>query len=65
MSQLTDSERAFLRELKADARWNAILTKLARSTPPEYQPGASFEDWVYNSGLYRGNIELIHILSQE
>ena len=65
MNTLTNEEKAFLREMQTDARWKSILHKLARPGPPEYAPGASFEDWVYNSGLYRGNIELIKVLSQE
>ena len=67
-----ESEKAFLRDLKASSTWHSILKKLAdsRRAVPAYKPGKDApagqeRDWVYYSGVDRGANDLLKLLANE
>lgn len=65
MTELSKQERGLLLELQADARWASILKKLRMDYPAPWKPGADYETWIFESGKYRANAQVISILSQE
>ena len=62
---LDEAERTYLKSLTDNPKWNAILDKLKRFTPPpRYKPGDSdaFHKWIYVSGGHAAIEGMIGIL---
>lgn len=68
MSELTDSEKYLLRELRYKPEWSSLLEKLKLSPPKPYRPSGNdtddhkFHNWVYDSGRYHANREILSVL---
>jgi hypothetical protein len=69
VSELSDVEKLYLRELRANSTWQSILEKLAEGRQvPAYKPDDTSEErktnqWIYDSGIDRGRRDVLKRLS--
>lgn len=68
MSDLSDPQKALLRELKADSRWQGIIDYIRSEPDLRYKPDEDDEQkklhrWLYESGRARENADILYILT--